>query len=361
MRVFHCDHCDKPVFFENAFCGNCGHALAYISDLKQIVSLDSTRQSDSVGPLYTTPLKSANGCAYRLCLNYTQHNVCNWTVAADDPNPLCMSCRLTQVIPDINSVDNKIAWYKVEAAKRRVVYSHVEHGLPLRNKTEDPQAGLAFRLLADAPGAPPILTGHENGIITVNIAEADDVEREKRRLSLHEPYRTLLGHFRHEIGHYYWDRLIKNSSRLQAFRGLFGDEQTDYNAALKLHYDNGPPPNWNERFISAYASVHPWEDWAETWAHFLHMTDTLETAVACGLSLQPDRKNEPVMQKQPVMSASRQSFDQIINNWFPLTYMLNNLNRGMGLADAYPFILPAAAVDKLKFVYETIHAGDQSR
>ena len=171
---------------------------------------------------------------------------------------------------------------------------------------------------------------------------------------MHEPYRTLLGHFRHEVGHYYWDRLIRDSTRLEAFRALFGDERADYNAAMKVHYENGPPANWNLNFVSAYSSMHPWEDWAETWAHYLHMTDTLETAAACGLSLRPDRIDEPSMEKQPMKPAHRQSFDEIINNWFPLTYALNSLNRGMGLSDAYPFVLPAIAVDKLRFVHETI-------
>ena len=354
MRIFHCDHCGKLVFFENTVCGNCAHALAYIPDLKLLVSLDPTGNSDAHGPLHTTPVRQSEGRTYRMCANYTKHNVCNWGVASDDPNEFCLSCRLTRIIPDLDSPDNKAAWYKLEIAKRRAVYSLIEHALPLHNKVEDTVGGLAFQLKADQPGGPRVLTGHEDGVITLNIDEADDVRREARRISMHEPYRTLLGHFRHEIGHYYWDRLIQSSPRLDAYRQLFGDERADYAAALKLHYENGPRPNWSERFVSAYASVHPWEDWAETWAHYLHMTDTLETAAACGLSLQPERADEPGMEKPPLKPAHRQSFDEIIKSWFPLTYVLNNLNRGMGLADAYPFVLPPAAVDKLRFVHETI-------
>ncbi len=354
MRIFHCDHCDKPVFFENSVCGNCGHTLAYVPELKQVASLDPTGKNDAVGPAYVTPARESGGRVYRLCANYTTHNVCNWALASEDPNALCMSCRLTQMIPDLTALHNREAWYKLETAKRRVIYSLVEHGLPIKNRLEDPKEGLAFQFLAELPGGPKILTGHEDGVITISLSEADDAEREKRRQSLHEPYRTLLGHFRHEVGHYYWDRLIKNSKRLDAFRKLFGDEQADYNSALKEHYDKGPRPNWNEQFVSAYASVHPWEDWAETWAHYLHMTDTLETAAACGLSLQPDRNDEPVMEKPPMKPAARQTFDEIISNWYPLTYALNSLNRGIGLADAYPFVLPPPAVEKLRFVHETI-------
>jgi hypothetical protein len=361
MRVFHCDHCGRPVFFENTVCGNCGHLLAYVPELKLVVSLDPTGKVDALGKTYTTPVRASEGRAYRLCSNYTVHNVCNWALASDDPNSLCMSCRLTQVIPDISIAANKQAWYRLGIAKRRVVYSLSEHGLPVLNRTEDPTGGLAFQLMADPPGGPRILTGHEDGVITLNVDEADDVQREKRRVSMHEPYRTLLGHFRHEVGHYYWDRLIKFSPRIEGFRELFGDEQVDYNGALKIYYEKGPAANWNERFVSAYASSHPWEDWAETWAHYLHMTDTLETAAACGMSLHPDRKDEPIMEKPSTKPASSQSFEEIIDNWFPLTYALNSLNRGMGLADAYPFVLPQPAVDKLRFVHETICLGGKSK
>ena len=354
MRTFHCDHCGNPVFFENTYCEKCKHKLAYLPSLKLVASLDDTGRSDNIGALYTTPVRRSEGQTYRLCTNYVKHNVCNWAVRSDDPNPLCRSCRLTHVIPDISVPENRVAWYKLETAKRRVIYSLMEFQLPLANRIEDPKGGLEFKLMADPPSGPRVLTGHDNGIITLNIDEADDVEREKRRLSMHEPYRTLLGHFRHEIGHYYWDRLVRDSARLGACRDLFGDEREDYDAALKRHYANGPRSDWPTRFVSAYASVHPWEDWAETWAHYLHMTDTLETAAACGLSLQPDRKDEPVLEKQPVKPAHRQSFDEIIRSWFPLTYALNSLNRGMGVADAYPFVLPPPAVDKLRFIHETI-------
>ena len=357
MRIFHCDHCSNPVFFENTFCERCRHALAYVPGLKQVVSLDPLGTSDAIEKLYSTPDRSANGRTYRLCNNYATHNVCNWAVISDDSNPLCRSCRLTRIIPDITPIENRVAWYKMETAKRRVVYSLQEHNLPIESKAENPAGGLAFELLADVPGDKHVLTGHDNGVITLNIAEADDVERERRRISLHEPYRTLLGHFRHEIGHYYWDRLVDKSPRLDDYRRLFGDERRDYNNALKEHYEKGPGPNWNENYVSAYASVHPWEDWAETWAHYMHMTDTLETAAACGLSLRPDRKDEPVMEKPAMKPAARQTFVEIIDNWFPLTYALNSLNRGMGLADAYPFVLPPAAVEKLRFVHETICAG----
>jgi hypothetical protein len=264
------------------------------------------------------------------------------------------------VIPDLRQPQHKESWYKIEVAKRRLVYSLLALGCAVRDKIDDPEHGLAYEFLSEnrAPGAPPVLTGHKDGVITLNIAEADDVERERRRNQLHEPYRTLLGHFRHEVGHYYWDRLIKDSSLINAFRERFGDDREDYAEALKCHYDNGPPADWQQRFVSAYASSHPWEDWAETWAHYLHMTDTLESAAACGLTLRPQRRDEPTLKSPPPAPGERRfnSFDLLIESWFPLTYVLNNLNRGMGLPDGYPFVLSPGAIEKLRFVHEVLQS-----
>jgi hypothetical protein len=241
------------------------------------------------------------------------------------------------------------------------MYGLEQLGLSVKSKAEDPDNGLAFQFFSDedTPDDKPALTGHDEGLITVNIAEADDAERERRRVQLHEPYRTLLGHFRHEIGHYYWDRLIRDSSQLEPFRALFGDERIDYAQALKDYYGSGgPPPSWQQSFVSAYATTHPWEDWAETWAHYLHITDTLETAAACGLSLRPQHDNEPALDHIALQTADRSvAFDQLIADWFPVTYVLNNLNRGMGLPDAYPFVLSAPAIEKLRFVHDVIAAA----
>jgi hypothetical protein len=289
---------------------------------------------------------------YRLCENSARQVLCNWAVLADDPNGQCISCRLTRVIPNLSQARHEQAWYRLEAAKRRLVYTILELGLPLVSRVEDPQRGLAFDFLANLIGANPVLTGHEDGVITVNVTEADDAQREERRCQLHEPYRTLLGHLRHEIGHYYWDRLIRDGGRLESFRNLFGDERDDYQAALDRHYSCGGPADWAGKFISAYAGAHPWEDFAESWAHYFHMIDTLEIAAACGLSLCPARKDEPVL-----AIAGRYHFDsfgQIAKDWFSVTYILNNLNRGLGLADAYPFVLSTPVLEKLQFVHEII-------
>src|SRR5262245_38669455 len=213
---------------------------------------------------------------------------------------------------------------------------------------------MAFKFMSDAvPGDPPVTTGHAGGVITLNVAEADDAERERRRMALGEPYRTLLGHMRHESGHYYWDRLVKNGPDLDGFRALFGDERPDYGAALQQYYEQGPGPDWPALYLSAYASAHPWEDWAETWAHYLHMTDVLETAAACGLSLRPGRADEPAL-KTGAQNRAPGLFERLTSDWFSVTYVLNNLNRSLGLPDGYPFVLSPPVIEKLRFVHETI-------
>jgi hypothetical protein len=354
MKIFHCAACQHLVFYENVRCVKCGHALAYCPESEQMLSLEPA------GPdLWRSIGAGPEEPAYRLCRNYSQENVCNWAVPADDPNPLCRSCRLTRVIPDLGRPGHREAWYRLEVAKRRLVYSLLGLGLPLADKGEDAGHGLAFEFLADAetPGAAPVLTGHNGGVITINVAEADDAERERRRRAMNEPYRTLLGHFRHEVGHHYWDRLIRDGGRIEAFRALFGDEREDYGAALRRHYAGPGPDDWPKRFVSAYASAHAWEDWAETWAHYLHMADTLETAVGCGLSLRPRRGDEPALTPNvPLRGCRPESFERMIESWFPLTYVLNNLNRGLGLPDGYPFVLSPAAIEKLRFVHEAVAA-----
>ncbi len=349
MRVFHCDHCGHLLFFENTTCVACGHLVAFLPDLRLVGSLD--RADDG---LWHSPLDKASS-SYRLCRNYETEQVCNWAIADGDDNELCRSCRLTHVTPALDVPGHREAWYRLEVAKRRLLFTVFDLDLPVRGLHDDAEHGLAFEFKADLadPSAPHVLTGHDRGVITVNIAEADDAERERRRVSMHEPYRTLLGHMRHESGHYYWARLIEGRPAHDRFRAQFGDERQDYAEALRVHYANGAAANWPDTFVSAYASAHPWEDWAETWAHYLHMVDTLDTAASCGLSLRPTRQDEPAMPEPPGATGVA-TFDQLLDSWFPVTYALNNLNRGLGLSDAYPFVLATPAVEKLRFIHDSI-------
>jgi len=302
---------------------------------------------------------ATSGQTYRLCANYTDHGVCNWAIPADAPDALCTACGLTHTIPDLTVAGNGEAWLKLERAKRRLVFDLLSLQLPLVGKRENPTQGVEFQFLTDGvkvnADRSRVLTGHDNGLITINVAEADDVYREAQRQLYREPYRTLLGHFRHEIGHYYWDRLIQSTARLPVFRQLFGDEQVDYQTALRVHYEDGPPADWATHYITAYASTHPWEDWAESWAHVMLMVDALETAHEVGLSVRPGRSEDPGFngsdKPAPGLAAH---FDQLVDEWYSLSYVLNNLTRGLGLPDAYPFVLSDPVIEKLRFVRDVM-------
>jgi len=349
MKTFYCDACGALVFFENVHCLQCKHALGFLPDVLDLSALEGNSND-----AWRALSQSAKGKLYRHCANGREHEVCNWLVPVEDTEPMCASCRLNDVIPDLSDVPNRNRWFKLEQAKRRLVYTLFRLELPTDGAPERGCSPLRFQFLAGSAEA-PITTGHSKGLITLDIAEADDAERERRRVSLHEPYRTVLGHLRHESGHYYWDRLIAGTGLEAGFRALFGDETQDYGVALQTHYAQGAPANWQSSYVSSYASAHPWEDWAETWAHYLHIVDTLETAASFGLRLRPQHPNAPQMKADPQAAAHRDaSFDSVLEHWLPLTYALNSLNRGMGLPDLYPFVLSSSAVDKLRFVHDTV-------
>lgn len=350
MKTFHCDHCGHLIFFENTSCGNCGHGLGYSINLGSMVALEAAGDD-----LWRGLGVGLADCFYRKCRNYAYENVCNWMLRQDDPNALCLSCRLTEIVPTLSLPVNRNYWYRLESAKRRLLYTLLTLGLPIIGKNEDPAHGLSFQFLADMPGD-KIRTGHLNGVITINIAEADDSVREKLRADMGEPYRTLLGHFRHEIGHYYWEKLVAHTAWIDPYRQMFGDERNDYAMALQRYHDQGPSPNWRQQNITAYASAHSWEDWAETWAHYLHMLDTLETAYACGMALLPTRLGDPALNPTQENEIAG-SFQHMIDRWFPLTYALNSLNRSLGLPDAYPFALTTQVIGKLRLVRDVVMAN----
>ena len=353
MKTFHCDKCSHQVFFENTLCFNCESVLGYQPLTRTINSFEPADPG-----LWRSLNRKDAGTLYKQCFNYTQHNVCNWMLPADDPHALCESCQLTVVIPALTSEKNHTLWARLEAAKRRLLFSLAALNLTPASKETEPQTGLAFQFLDDAISDQCVMTGHDDGLITLNIAEADPAERERTREQMHERYRTLLGHFRHESGHYYFDRLVAGTEWTEPFRALFGDERADYGVALQNHYNNGPVAGWEEHFVSSYASSHPWEDWAETWAHYLHMLDTLETAQACGLSLHPVKAGEPSLDAI-TLPMKTGAFDETLHDWFALTYVLNSLNRSIGMPDSYPFKLSTPVLEKLAFVHKVVRAKAQ--
>lgn len=355
MKIFQCENCGRPVYFDNVSCEACGATLGFLPEECTFKAVP-----DREGVSFVQP-----GLPVRFCGNHV-HNACNWLLDADGPDHYCASCRLNQIIPPLESAENLEAWRSIEGGKRRLIYSLMRLGLPLKSKADDAATGLAFDFLsADGltPGEGPVLTGHSNGLITLNIAEADPAHREHARRSMGEPYRTIIGHFRHEVGHYYWERLVyPEPHRLEGFRERFGDERRDYAEALQNHYNRGPAENWPDHYLSAYASAHPWEDWAETWAHYLHLLDLLETAHAFGIRLDPCLPSMGDLSLQTTFDPYETAdVDAILSAALPLSLAVNSLNRGMGLPDIYPFVLSSPVVEKLRFIHEICRNGGEDR
>lgn len=348
-RFYRCQ-CDRPIYFRNSLCLGCQTPLGFVPELGQLRALEPGAEPDTwkmFGQKTPTP-------QWRHCENFESAAGCNWLVSAEDAEPLCISCRLNRTIPDLDDPDNCRWWQLIENAKRRLVAQLLDLGLPVKSKVqEDPEHGVMFDFLRSPPEGPRVLTGHAEGLITLNVEEADDSIREKTRFEMREPYRTLLGHFRHEIGHYYWDLLIANTPWHEKFRELFGDESEDYGVALQRNYEQGPPADWADRHISSYASVHPWEDWAESWAHYLHVVDSLDTALGFGLrgedveaSIEPYTINDLYDPAAP--DAKRVVL--LLNSFVQLTTVLNELARSMGQQDFYPFVMSRPVLKKLHFI-----------
>lgn len=354
MRVFSCGNCGQPVYFDNVVCGNCATALGFDSSALTMLPL----YPDDNGEFITrSPRKGQAQRQMVYCANFGQQ-VCNWLVPAERRGDFCLSCGLNRTIPDLTVLGNLERWFEFEKAKRRLIYELLKLNLPVKHAGEANGAPpLAFDILADAK------TGHENGIITLNVAEADPGVRETTRAQFSEPYRTLLGHFRHESGHYYWMTMVDNTDWLPRFRELFGDERDDYGTALAAYHQNGPKPNWDQNYISAYATAHPWEDWAESWAHYLHMVEALDTADDYSLVPRiPNHKASGSWWAPPKGAAdpyNAASARKLIDRWIPLALSMNSLNRSMGLSDFYPFAVSPSAADKLDFVHRIVKSARQ--
>ncbi len=356
MKLFSCPVCAGRLYFENAACLRCGTNVVW---------------QPFAGEFAPVPSPGIHSCAN------ASECACNWAVDAE--GELCAACRLTRTTPDMSVEGNRHRWIKVENAKKRAVYSLIAFGLDISPKVDPAdEFGLAFDLLGDpitgggsggGPGGERVLTGHDNGTITINIAEADAPEREKMRIAMGERYRTVLGHFRHELGHYYWDRLVRDDAAwLDRFRIVFGDETQDYMEALNRHYAQGAPLDWQQRHVSPYAAMHPWEDWAEHWAHYVHITDTLEMVAALNFPLgrldAAGASDLPPNEANHVDRAARRDaepasllpadFDDMLKRWLVLSEASNAINRCMGLPDLYPFVISDVAAEKLRFVHELL-------
>jgi len=345
MKLYTCSNCQNLLYFENTVCLNCMHSTGFEPGTLSMISLVPAGDGS-----FTDFNNPASG--FRYCSNYG-YGTCNWLVPVNRNEEFCIACELNRTIPDLSIEQNRLRWNKIEIAKHRLIYSLLRLGLPVIVKNSIDDNGLVFDFMADEPEKERVTTGHDTGVITLNIEEADDDVRMRNLMNLGERYRTLLGHFRHEIGHYYWDLLISGQEPLQQFRTVFGDETVDYTKALESYYINGAPLNWMANFISPYATSHAWEDWAETWAHYLHMMDTLETAYSFGIRVMP----RPLQYEESVKASISEDpyeirdFDQIMQLWLPLCFAVNSLNRSMGHQDFYPFVISQAVAKKLAVIH----------
>jgi hypothetical protein len=335
MKRFTCPNCSNEVHFQNSRCIQCGQRFGFDPANMQmrVASADN-----------------------HLCRN-AEIAGCNWLT----PRGLCIACAHNHFVPDPSSGENTDRWAEIELAKRQLIYALLRWSLPHPTRAQSPDVGLAFDFLADhlhSDGSMTrVTTGHHYGLVTLNLAEGDELLRAEQRRAMSEPYRTVIGHLRHEIGHYYWAMLVQGPS-LDTFRALFGDEREDYGQALQRHYKNGAPANWAQLHVSAYASSHPWEDFAETWAHWMHITDGLETLRAYGLGRSPQSGAVSVrMQEDPYESRDVQG---MIDVWIPISVALNSMNRGMGQPDLYPFVLSSAVSEKMRFIHGLIQGAAEN-
>lgn len=355
MQPFSCTVCGQLVFFDNSTCLRCGSPLGYLRAERALVALTPPGgEDDTTAEITATQMArvDAPDQTYRRCANQVLAR-CNWLLGVDDDGELCFSCRLTTVRPNDDEVGALEAFADAEQAKRRLLHQLDIIGLPVVGRQDDEERGVAFEFLSSRNQQ--VMTGHDGGVITLDLSESDDAHREFVRQQLGEAYRTVLGHLRHEIGHYYWPRLVVDADRVDAFRELFGDESISYQDALDQHYgdhsnDEGTA-SWVDCYVSEYATMHPWEDWAETFAHYLHIRAGLHTAKSYGITI-----------GEPAVTAARETYTPAegvavgttVQSWLGLTLGLNAMSRSIGEGDLYPFVLSTEVIAKLDFVHRCV-------
>lgn len=341
MRRARCERCHAAVPFDAQSCRRCRTSLGYVASDRTVRALDPT---DDPAVHHTD-----DGRSWWRCLNAAWG--CNWMVPAAAGDVWCRSCRLTRGRPDEERPDAVRAWMTAEGAKRRLVHQLDTLALPIVARSPDAPDGLAFDLvhLDDASA----VTGHADGVVTLDLAEADDAHRDLVREQLSEQYRTVIGHLRHEIGHHYWNRLVGQSDHLPEFRRLFGDEREDYGAAIEAHYANGAA-HWDpEEFITAYASAHPVEDWAETFAHYLHIVDVVDTADSHGLLVPGGGAPAEAVDIVGI------EFAAILDRWRPVNEAMDDIAASLGSNPLYPFEPAGAVIGKLAFVHARVVANSR--
>jgi hypothetical protein len=350
MRSFSCS-CGNELFFDNSICVCCKREVGWCPQCSAITDVTTSNDGAFACPHCNSTLVK--------CSNYASYNVCNRFVLRKDGEGtqsktsagiFCDCCRFNRVIPDLNVAGSKEKWYRLEAAKRRTLYDLNLVGLPYGNEQDNIAPPLFFEFKGDIiPDkkyrgmgyGQKVYTGHDNGVITINIQEADDIERETLRVHMNEAQRSLLGHFRHEFGHYIWDVLIKGKTE-EPFIALFGDHANpSYSQSLQDYYKNGPKTNWLMNYVSAYATMHPWEDFAETFAVYLDMSSSLDTAAHQDLISRVDPTD----------------LDAMVDAYKKLGISLNEMNRTIGLLDFLPELFAKPIREKLRFIHGLTRNG----
>lgn len=346
--------CDAPLFRENTVCLTCGAAVGHVPDNAILTSFsilpDGRWKADH---------PELRGRHFKPCSGRALAHQCNWMLDAKDTGEQCLACSLTRTIPDLTVPGAPDHWAAVEHTKRQVVIQLLRLEIPVKSKLTHPD-GVCFDLLEPQAAGATVMTGHEDGVITLNLSEANPAQRTATRELMGERYRTLAGHLRHELAHYYWDLLAVNPEWLEQCREVFGDERQDYGAALQRHHQNGAPGDWSLNYISPYASSHPWEDWAECFAHYLHMEEGLETSAQLGIDLRKLHLRAVPFDRSvlggDISRRSAEKFLDRIDRWVLLGLATNELNAALGHEPAYPFVLNAAVVNKLHFIQESLIA-----
>lgn len=349
MKKFQCSNCSHPVFFDNTYCEHCNSEIGYFPDLNEMLAFD-TEEGKWLSTQGTKNLKH--------CSNL-EHDTCNWLLEDDDELEYCTACKLNRTVPNFKNMVGIENWDTTEQSKHRLIFQLLQLKLPVESKLQNEELGFCFDLVSNINIEDPkkrYMTGHANGVITIVLAEADPVHREMVRKQMGERYRTIVGHFRHEIGHYYWERIVaRNKKYLKVFRNVFGDETASYQEALRKYYKDGPKEDWEGNYISKYATAHPWEDWAETWAHYLHLMDTLETAYYFGIKVEERNKGKHSLSTKPIINPYQEKdFNVIVSSCIPLYMALNSLNRSMGIKDIYPFVITETIIEKLSFIHNLL-------
>ena len=354
MKAFQCGFCGAQVYFDNSDCMHCGAQLAFVPDEMAFMAFEITSQGCK--RLGRDDPAENSVRAWQPCVHRTSPWHCNWAAHASEPSGQCASCQLTRVDLSAPQCEHAVRWQVAEAAKRRVLTTLLTLGVPISPKQHVGDAvGLEF-VWAAPGGATPATTGHANGTITLNLLEADDDHREVTRVAFGEPARTVVGHLRHELSHRLQQSYSIHPATQEAARELFGDERSDYGVALQTHYAGGPPPNWQQQYISAYASAHPWEDWAETCAHYLLMVDAVETAAAWGLRLDA----QPELHSGSALAAMAVPVEDLVfTRWLPVARFLNAMARSIGVRDNYPFVIAPPVLEKLRFVQHVLQQATQ--